>query len=258
MAVYDIIPVPVRATKPLHEWLPSMHMMLVAPTGSGKTVLLLNLIARKVFPYRKFYHSIQVHSPTIETDNNWDVIRTERETKRGQYELYDHLDAEAIMSLVDYNDTMIKYKGKAKVPHSLIVLDDLAGMMKHRSNDFLSALLMRLRHSNLHLWLTTQSYRAIPRPMRLQFLFVVIFRVSPQELDVVSMELNGSLDEDVFRSLHRRAVAAKPYNFLYVDVRRQKYYSGFTDELVVRRGEKNDSTVQPPTSTPTSDATPSG
>ena len=254
--IYDIIPLPVRTPKPLHEWLPSLHLMLTAPTGSGKTVLLLNLIARKAFPYRKYYQTIQVHSPTIETDPSWQLLRTKREERRGQYELYDHLDAEAILSLVDYNNMMIKYKGKHKVRHSLIVLDDLAGMMKHKSNEFLSALLMRLRHANVHLWLTTQSYRAIPRAMRLQFLYHVIFRVSPQELDVIGTELNGSLDEDVFRSLHRTAVEAKPYNFLYADVRRQKYYSGFTDELHVRRpadDEKNTASSTPtPTSAPTS------
>ena len=71
-------------------------------------MLLLNLIARKAFPYRKYYQTIQVHSPTIETDPSWQLLRTKREERRGQYELYDHLDAEAILSLVDYNNMMIK------------------------------------------------------------------------------------------------------------------------------------------------------
>ena len=58
------------------------------------------------------------------------------------------------------------------------------------------------------------------------------------------------------RGVHRTAVEAKPYNFLYADVRRQKYYSSFTDELHVRRpadDEKNTASSTPtPTSAPTS------
>ena len=51
---YEIEAVPVKnAIEPLHPWLPSLHMLLVAATGGGKSNLLVNMIyhKREVFPF---------------------------------------------------------------------------------------------------------------------------------------------------------------------------------------------------------------
>ncbi len=99
---------------------------------------------------------------------------------------------------------------------------------------------MKLRHYNIHLFLTTQSYRAVPRGMRLQFNYHIIFKVSPQELKIISQEVNSNLDEEVFKLLYLKAVGESPYNFLYIDIRNQTYYSGFKKKLNYKKVEKDE------------------
>jgi hypothetical protein len=230
----EIIALPVKNSKILHKWLPPSHLMITAPTSSGKTVLLINMIARKSFPYHKYYKTIHVFSPTINTDNNWNLIKQDKTNK---YMLHENLDIEHIYELVDTQDADIMTLGKNKVKHQLLIIDDFAGEMKNSNNRFLIGLLMKLRHSNIHLWLTTQSYRAIPRPMRLQFQSQIIFRVSPNELDVISSELNGSLQESLFKEMYLSAITDRPYNFMYINIAKAKYYSGFLHQFKIKEIE---------------------
>lgn len=231
----DIINLPVAPIKQLHKWLPSQHLMITAPTGSGKTVMIINMINRHKFPYYKYYEQIHIFSPTIEIDNNWSMLKND---KKHKFMFKEDLDIEYIYDLLDKQEQLIIIKGKTKAKHHLLIIDDFGGDMKMKQNKFLISLLMKLRHSNIHLWLTSQSYRAIPRPMRLQFMYHIIFRVSPQELDVISTEINANLDENIFRSMFFTAIGERPYNFLYVDIKKQQFYSGFLKKLKHRDIEK--------------------
>ena len=200
----EIINLPIAHIKKLHHFLPSQHLLITAPTGSGKTILIINLINRRIFPYYKYYEQIHIFSPTIEIDNNWSLLKTDTKHK---FIFKEDLDIEYIYNLLDKQEQHILIKGKTKAKHHLLIVDDFGGEMKQKENTFLISLLMKLRHSNIHVWLTTQFYRAIPRPMRLQFMYHIIFRVSPQELDVISTEINANLDINIFRSIFFTAIS---------------------------------------------------
>lgn len=231
----EIIPLPIKTPDKLHSYLPSQHMLITAPTNSGKTVLIINMIARKKFPYLKYYDKIHIFSPTVEIDNSWNLLKN---IKNSPYVLKEDLDIEYIYDLIARQEEDILLLGKNKTKHHLLICDDFAGQMKDNKNRFMVALLMKLRHSNIHLWLTTQSYRAIPRGMRLQFAFHIIFRVSPQELEIIANEVNGSLDSNVFKSMYLTAINDRPFNFLYIDISKQNLYSGFLHKLIYKKIEK--------------------
>lgn len=60
-------PPPKNDILPTHEF----SLGLIAPKGSGKTTVLVNLL---MF-YKKYFHSILVFSPTVASDEKWDFIK---------------------------------------------------------------------------------------------------------------------------------------------------------------------------------------
>ena len=130
----EIINLPVAPVKKLHHFLPSQHLMITAPTGSGKTVLIINMINRKIFPYYKYYEQIHIFSPTIEIDNNWELLKND---KKHKFILNEDLDIEYIYDLLDKQEQHILIKGKTKAKHHLLIIDDFGGDMKQKENRFL-------------------------------------------------------------------------------------------------------------------------
>lgn len=61
-------PVPKYSTCPQHEF----TMLLIAPKGSGKTNLICNLLLNH---YKGYFHQIWVCSPSVESDEKWDVVK---------------------------------------------------------------------------------------------------------------------------------------------------------------------------------------
>jgi hypothetical protein len=101
-------PLPKYETCPKHEF----SMLLVAPKGSGKTNLICNLILNH---YKGYFHQIWVCSPTVESDEKWDIV------KKTKHILIKNRDLERITQNIP--------KGK-KIP--TIVGKDLS----HPYNDF--------------------------------------------------------------------------------------------------------------------------
>jgi hypothetical protein len=192
---YEIEAVPVKnAIEPLHPWLPSLHMLLVAATGGGKSNLLVNMIyhKREVFPFYKYFKRIHIFSPTAgELDPTWDVIKKDR---TGKFTVHDDLDVDIILAVLEQQNELIAIKGKKKVKHHLFIVDDLGFHLKNSANHYFTGLMMRLRHSNVLCWITAQSYRSVPRQLRQQCLYNILFRVSAEEMQVIKTELNGSND----------------------------------------------------------------
>ena len=65
-------PPPPHPTLPTHEF----TMGLIAPKGAGKTTVICNLLDF----YKGYFHTILVFSPTIQSDEKWDVVKATRLT----------------------------------------------------------------------------------------------------------------------------------------------------------------------------------
>lgn len=61
-------PPPLSDVLPTHEF----SMLIIAPRGSGKTTLILNMLSEF---YKGYFHSIKVFSPTMNGDSKWTTIK---------------------------------------------------------------------------------------------------------------------------------------------------------------------------------------
>ena len=61
-------PLPVSDVLPKHEF----SMLMIAPRGSGKTTLILNLITKM---FKGYFHRIFVFSPTMAGDPKWEAAK---------------------------------------------------------------------------------------------------------------------------------------------------------------------------------------
>ena len=61
-------PEPKFPSCPQHEF----TMLLIAPKGSGKTNLICNLLMNH---YKGYFHQIWVCSPSVDSDEKWDVVK---------------------------------------------------------------------------------------------------------------------------------------------------------------------------------------
>ena len=88
-----------------------LRMILLAPSGSGKTVLLSNLILNI---YRGCFERIFVFSPSIDIDKTWEPVKkyqtdTMRASEKGKEKLYfDHYSPADLENIVETQHAIIK------------------------------------------------------------------------------------------------------------------------------------------------------
>ena len=105
-----------------------MRAILVAPSGGGKTTLLVSLI---LDVYRHCWKRIYVFSPTAMLDDSWLPISEYCENVLHQDEpcLYDSYSEGTLQSLIKKHHTitsMAKRRGDTRLFGALIIIDDYA------------------------------------------------------------------------------------------------------------------------------------
>ena len=217
--------------KKIPEPLPKLpcRALLVACSGSGKTLCLANLLARKEFAYKKiFKQNIFLFSPTFELDDpSMHGVDIDEENH------FKTFDEEAINDIMEDQKALIKRWGKAKAPHILLVLDDLITMLPQSKQGTLTRLFFSARHWKISIFLTTQSYKHTSKAIRLNCSHMMIFKCNNKEATQIGEE--QVLDMDVWREVYGMATK-EPYSFLYVDNTRQvreRYFVRFEERLLI-------------------------
>jgi len=89
----------------------------VAPTNSGKTNLIINLLNRKVF-YRKKFDYIILISSTVAIDPLW-------KRAKGIDEAYEGYNDSIIVNLIQRQKDTLEKEGREETPNVLLILDDV-------------------------------------------------------------------------------------------------------------------------------------
>jgi hypothetical protein len=207
---------------------PVFRIAIVSPSGSGKSVLLSNFISNPSFPYRGlFKKNIFLFSSTFHlTDPSFAM--SDNIPKKNVFE---NLDIGILDEIVRDQESIITSYGKDRSPHVLIVFDDVGHQINYQATQYLKGLYFSARHKKISLIFLIQSYRSLPRAMRVNCTEMVFFQIANTgERDVIADEM--PIDKRAFYAILDDATE-EPYSFLVVFNRNpmnKRFQKRFTGE----------------------------
>tara|TARA_R110002124_G_scaffold183029_1_gene350401 strand:+ start:869 stop:1627 length:759 start_codon:yes stop_codon:yes gene_type:complete len=185
-------------------------MLLCGRPGSGKTTLILNLIAKRGKMYNKKFDRVYIFSPSLGTlkDNPFESIPDDQ--------FFTELDNEILESVLsEIKDTGDKV---------LFIMDDVVNDIKKNTalQRLICKILMNRRHlagqgGSVSVIMTTQVYNKIPAPIRKTASHIMIYHTrNKKELDCIFDELILVPKKEFYEILNY--TFDKKNNFLYLVV----------------------------------------
>ena len=215
--------------------------IICAPSNSGKTVLITNLIEHV---YKDCFERVYIISPSISVDDSW------RSTKKyldnsitvGENEpsLYQETFNEAtVNSIMDtqkkLTDHIKKNKDSNRLYSILIVLDDVADDTSQRNSKALKSLFVNGRHRHINIILSSQKGSLLNPVARVHADSIYVFKLrNYQDLEMLLIEFSALVnDKKEMLEIYRKATE-KPYSFLYINLKGQpRFYINFQQEIIL-------------------------
>ena len=197
--------------------------MLVGPSGSGKGVLLSNMI---LDIYRDCFSRIYIFSPSIHVDYTWkpvkDYIEKDMKVRHTEEEpiYFADYDPDVIENIINTQHKMVTYmkkQGRTELYQILIVIDDFANdeTFSKRSK-LLNQLYVRGRHNMISTITSTQKFRAIGNIIRINITELYVFRLrNLHDLQAFLEEVSALADQKTLLDIYNLATK-EDFSFLYV------------------------------------------
>ena len=211
--------------------------ILLGPSGSGKSVLLVNMI---LDIYRGCFEKVYIFSPSITLDKTWTPVKEYCKTHLNQkdeneyyFSEYNPSDLEYIINL-QYK--IIEYQKQIGLKHLYqicIIIDDFIDQPKfcHSSNSLLNSLYIRGRHLCISTIASTQGYKCISPLIRKNITELFIFRLrNSSDLYAWIEELSAVYDKDTLYNMYKM-VTDQPFAFLYINLMTSDKKNMFFDSL---------------------------
>jgi hypothetical protein len=214
-SIYPVVEPPkVKQRRELHPNLPILPtiMTIVAPTKSGKSTILSNLLLRSDMygPIGKetLFDNVTIMSNTINSDITSRFLRK-------SCDCYDFYDDVILGNIIHQQKS---YEDEEDRPFIALVFDDILGSVKRSS--YLNSLVTRARHYGVGLCVcSVQSFKSLGPTIRNNCnSFICCNLQNMSELNKISEEYNGMFGGDEnFRKIYHHATQV-PYDFLYLDL----------------------------------------
>lgn len=205
---------------------PPFTLSMIAPTKSGKSTSIVNLLKNVCMGYcDNVFETIYYISPTVGFDKTLKSISDDEEiVKISDEDDLKHLD-DILGELIKSQ----KEKDSDDRGHILIILDDCLDYLRAKTSKRLDSLPSFSRHYNISLIITTQVYNALPVKLRKNVSGLTISRIyNKKDYENIEDEIGANFHD--FKSNYEIATN-EPYNFLFVDNREMKLYHNF-DKLL--------------------------
>ena len=199
--------------------------IICAPSGGGKTNLLVNLI---LDVYRGCFSRIYIFSPSIDVDYTWHPVKkyiaNEMKVQESEDDKFydDNYDEAALESIIYVQHKIIEYMKENKYKNLyqiLIIIDDFADSPEFtRKSKLLHQLYIRGRHNCISTITSTQKYYAIAPIVRINQTNLIIFRLrNYKDLESIIEELSALAPKNTLLQMYNEAVK-DPYSFLFINL----------------------------------------
>ena len=197
---------------PKHLPLPPFRSLYIAPSFSGKTLAIGNLLTNEHLGYKELFgKNVFIFSPTI-TLNDPSLYGVDIPEEN----IYDDYSEEIIQEIIDEQSEIIKEFKKEKAPHCLLILDDIITSIPDTKKDILKKLFFSARHYKISLIVTSQQFNQVSRGIRLNASNIFVFTVNNSEVKRIGEE--QAIDFDLWKEIYEESTL-EPYSFLHINMK---------------------------------------
>jgi len=197
--------------------------LIVAPSNSGKSVLLQNII---LDIYRNCFERIYIFSPSIHIDTVWrpvieyctNTLKQHESDKEHFY--FDTFDQSEFKQIITTQAKIVKHmkdRSMKKIYSVAIIIDDFLDNQKFlkRTSD-LDMLFLRGRHFYISTFISIQKYKGVSQVIRLNINDMYLFKLrNYADLEAFLEEFAALADKKTLEKIYRMATD-ELYGFLYV------------------------------------------
>lgn len=230
-------------------------MILSASKGKGKSSCLINMLINKDMLAGKF-NQIHIISPTNKLDAKFNILKEtegilkpnkeliklfknkmknqivspvneapEYNTVLTDTDFYEKVNIDLLKEIITQQKMVIENYGKSIADNILLVYDDCASNKKFWNSTQVQQLIFNSRHYKISIIITTQNYKSIPKPLRLNTsIFILYYTANLDELKNIYNENNSNLTFKQFSNMFSRVCNTKDYNFLTINYQNPEKY----------------------------------
>ena len=195
-----------------NDW--PFRMLIIGPSGAGKTNTLLHLI-------NNFHPIDKIYSYAKDTDERKYQYLIHKREQAGIKNVNDpHAFIEYSSDMNDALDDINNYN-KNRDKKVLIIFDDMIAdiMRSEKFKTIVKELFIRCRKLNISIVFITQSYFRTPKDARLNSNHYILMKIgNKKELKNIAEENSGYLDFKDFLKIYNHCTK-EPYSFMMVDTR---------------------------------------
>ena len=196
--------------------------ILLAPSNSGKTVLLSNFI---LDIYKDCFEMIYIWSPSIDIDPAWNKVKAYIDKRNfiKDKTYYNTYNPAELHNVIDNQYNLIEYQKNKKKKHLYqicIIIDDFSDDPKFtRESKLLWSLMCRGRHMGISVFISSQKFASSHPIIRCNCSQYIVFKIrNMNDLDLFLTEVGALLkDKKTLYKVYELATQEK-YSFLYIDL----------------------------------------
>ena len=219
---YDIVPIETEKTNIPQKAASKLNILPKFPfsccisgrSGSGKTQLLLNILTRDDL-MGNYFHKILVFSPTAgDLDDTYASLKIPKENFIKKF------DSSILETILNNRKAQIKKDGIEKVGKSdrvLLIFDDCIAERKFLESKENLMMFTLVRHYLCSVCILSQSFKKIPRSIRINANFTCIFPSLESEINIMLEEIcPAGVTKKEFREIINYCTAGR-FDFMTIN-----------------------------------------